>query len=77
MNAERKRRRASFMEDSRRYLFANQPTTEQLHSLAQSFADMVSCDRGERVVVVIGKVAIERVSAALKEGTLNGHTGTR
>ncbi|WP_321895974.1 hypothetical protein [Paraburkholderia heleia] len=67
MNIERKRRRETFMEESRRYLFANQPTTEQLHALTQSFADMVSCDRGERVVVVIGKVAIERVGTALKE----------
>lgn len=60
MNAERKRRRETFLEESRRYLFAIHPTTEQLHALVQSFADMVSCDRDEPVLVLIGKVAIER-----------------
>ncbi|POR52802.1 hypothetical protein B0G62_10499 [Paraburkholderia eburnea] len=57
---ERKRRREAFMEQSRRYLFAKEPTPEQLHGLAQSFADMVSSDRGERVVVMIGGVQISR-----------------
>ncbi|QGZ56707.1 hypothetical protein [Paraburkholderia acidiphila] len=60
MNIERKRRRDAFLEESRRYLLANQPTTEQLHALVQSFAAMVSSDRGERVLVLIGKVAIQR-----------------
>ncbi|MEX3967313.1 hypothetical protein AB4Y42_34650 [Paraburkholderia sp. EG286B] len=60
MNVERKRRRDAFIEQSRRYLFANEPTTEQLHAFVQSFAEMVSCDRAEPVRVVIGKVAIER-----------------
>ncbi|WP_028204981.1 hypothetical protein [Paraburkholderia nodosa] len=60
MNVERKRRRETFMEQSRLYVFAKEPTSEQLHALVQSFAEMVSCDRGERVQVMIGRVAINR-----------------
>ncbi|CAB3783070.1 hypothetical protein LMG28688_01572 [Paraburkholderia caffeinitolerans] len=59
MNA-RTRHRAAFLEASRRYLFAKEPTVEQLHAFASSFADMVACDRGEPVMVMIGKVPVGR-----------------
>ncbi|MFD1557045.1 hypothetical protein ACFSHT_15700 [Paraburkholderia silviterrae] len=64
MNA-RTRFREAFLQDSRRYLFAKEPTTEQLHAFVQSFADMVSSDRGEPVTVLIGKVPISRASGSL------------
>ncbi|MBN3811669.1 hypothetical protein [Paraburkholderia sp. Ac-20347] len=48
------------MEQSRRYLFAKEPTSTQLHALAHSFADMLSCDCGVRVSVKIDSVSIIR-----------------
>ncbi|WP_321904436.1 hypothetical protein [Paraburkholderia tropica] len=57
---EQTQRRTAFMEQSRRYLFAKEPTSAQLHAFVQSFADMLSSERGVQVSVRIDTVSITR-----------------
>lgn len=60
-------RRERFVDESRRYLAANEPTPQLLHALTQSFADMVSAEHGQRVAVTIGSVSITRDAEPMRK----------
>lgn len=54
------RRRNAFLEAARVYAGSRVPTDNAAHELCVQFVEMLAQDRGERVVLQIGRVVIAR-----------------